>query len=90
VNKPIETAWKRFERMVVPADASAVQRSEMRKSFYAGAAIVFKVITQNVSEGEEVQESDLKLLDDIAREVDEFGVELDAAVLGIRHGGQSS
>jgi hypothetical protein len=89
MKKPIETAWNRFEQMVVPANASSVQRSEMRKAFYTGASIVFRIITQGVSEGEEIQDSDLQLLDDIAREVDQFGAELDAAVLGVKRGAVS-
>jgi hypothetical protein len=89
MKKPIEIAWTRFEQMVVPANASSVQRSEMRKAFYAGASIVFRIITQGVSDGEEIQDSDLQLLDDIAREVDQFGAELDAAVLGVKRGAVS-
>jgi hypothetical protein len=29
--------WEDFDRKVLPSDASAIQRSEMRKAFYAGA-----------------------------------------------------
>ena len=36
--KHIEKAWNSFERMVLPADVSAIQRNETRKAFYAGAS----------------------------------------------------
>lgn len=81
---PIKEAWERFERVVVPENAGAVQRSETRKAFYAGASIIFRIVTGGMSDGDEIQDRDLQLLDDIAREVEQYGAELDAAVLGIR------
>jgi hypothetical protein len=86
----IAEAWKRFEAMVLPASASAVQRSEMRKAFYAGASVMFQTVTQGMSEGAEIQEQDLQLLDGIAKEVEAYGAELDRAVLRQLAGGQSS
>lgn len=79
--KPIEDAWKKFEVMVVPNDAGPVQHSEMRKAFYAGASVLFRILTDRISSDEEPTEQDMRLMDDIAKEVDEFGQELDAAVL---------
>ncbi|MDE1138177.1 MAG: hypothetical protein PW999_00690 [Paraburkholderia tropica] len=36
--RTISEKWASFERAVLPSDCSDVQRSEMRKAFYAGAA----------------------------------------------------
>lgn len=79
--KPIEDAWKKFEVMVVPKDAGPVQRDETRKAFYSGAAILFQILINRIDKEEEPTEQDMRLMDDIAKEVDEFGQELDAAVL---------
>ena len=78
--KYIEPAWLRFETMVLPRDASAVQRSEMRKAFYGGAAILFRIITGRLEEGAEPTDADLRMMDDVSAEIDEYGEELDAAV----------
>ncbi len=34
-------AWRSYEKDVVPIDASAVQREECRRAFYAGATAMF-------------------------------------------------
>ena len=36
--------WENFERNVVPVDAGAAQRLQMRVAFYAGAASLMKVL----------------------------------------------
>lgn len=36
----LENEWQGFAKMVLPANASAVQRAEMRKAFIAGAYTV--------------------------------------------------
>lgn len=80
MTKYIETAWLRFEQMVLPRDASALQRSEMRKAFYGGASVLFKIIVDRLEAGEEPTEADLRMMDDINAEIDEWGQELDAEV----------
>lgn len=42
--KLIEHAWTGFERMVVPAQADALQRSEMQLAFFAGATAVLSAM----------------------------------------------
>lgn len=32
----IESEWKKFENAVIPKDAEAIQRQEMRRAYYAG------------------------------------------------------
>lgn len=41
----LETEWRKFEALVIPATAPEVQRTEMCKSFYAGAAVLMSVLT---------------------------------------------
>lgn len=40
----LETEWQKFEALVIPATAPEVQRTEMRKSFYAGATVIMSVL----------------------------------------------
>lgn len=37
--------WDRFEEMVIHPEAHIVQREEMRRSFYSGASIILKTIS---------------------------------------------
>lgn len=37
MDTPIKEQWESYEREVVPANASAEQRLETRRAFYAGA-----------------------------------------------------
>ena len=40
----IEKEWERLEQAVIPPTASTKQRLEMRRAFYAGAAITFHLL----------------------------------------------
>lgn len=42
--KTIFDQWRSYERDIVPAAASAVQREECRRAFYAGAAALFGLV----------------------------------------------
>lgn len=67
----IAEAWERFERAVL-TQASPLQRAEMRKAFYAGAHFVFFMLTNGISEGEEIRESDIQMLEGVAKELDDY------------------
>ena len=79
--KHIEAGWKSLEQMAVPRSASDTQRKEMRKAFFAGASMLFTLVTRGMSEGDDAQQSDMDLLNEIADEVNAFGAELDAELL---------
>lgn len=69
----IRFIWAVFEKMVIPVDASEIQRDEMRKAFYAGFTECFK-ITCDISE---LKEKDaLKVLDRLSLEGEEFFKEM--------------
>lgn len=55
----IQELWDSFNMLVVPTDASNVQRQEMRRSFYAGVEamcrIQFSITAPEVSEDEAVK-----------------------------------
>lgn len=79
----IERGWQGFERLVLPPDASGAQRRDMRRAFFCGASLLFYGILTQASGGpvDEVTEEDLHMMDGVQQEIDEFGEELDAAVL---------
>jgi hypothetical protein len=70
--------WRKFSAAVLPANCPDVQRVEMRRAFYAGAqAILFRVITSFAPESEPT-EADLKLMDDVHRELLDFAKDVEA------------
>lgn len=66
-DKFISQKWRSFEFTVLQGK-SRVQRVEMRKAFYAGAAAFFDVLTANVPE----DESDFSLMDSLKKELLDF------------------
>jgi hypothetical protein len=64
--------WDSFARAVLPPNAPADQRREMRRAFYAGAlGILFKVITALAPETEPTA-ADLAVMDDVHQELEDF------------------
>lgn len=74
MTRRIRAAWDSFEVSVIPKEAGPTQRAEMRKAFYAGAALLYGEIFSNLSEGEgEATEADLELINGLRDELIEFG-----------------
>lgn len=64
--------WDQFARLIFTKDTPAVQRSEMRRAFYAGAqSILFKVIASFAPESDPT-EADLQIMQDLSDELQEF------------------
>ncbi len=76
--RPVDEAWEIYERKVVPVNASAVQRDEMKKSFYAGSASLFFMITNSLEDGEEATARDLQLMDDIQDNITGYFAEMES------------
>ena len=71
--KTLAEAWASYEAKVLPRNCSDVQRSETRTGFYSGAAMVFAILTSNVSEGPgEPTDADDALMDNLHNEVKAF------------------
>ena len=47
--KTIREEWADFEQMVVPKEATQLQRKEMQKSFYAGFSSALYILTKEVT-----------------------------------------
>lgn len=64
--------WDQFARLVLPKDAPAIQRQEMRRAFYSGAqAILFRVIASFAPESEPTAD-DLQVMSNLEQELSEF------------------
>jgi len=65
----IEDAWRSFERAVLTPSAPAIQRTEMRRAFYAGAQALFTGILSMLDPGADATEADLGKMDAIQAEL---------------------
>ncbi len=68
----IETSWNSYREQCIPSTSPHVQVVESRRAFYAGAHTLFSEILASLSSGEDATEDDLKMLDDLKAELDEF------------------
>lgn len=64
--------WARYAIRVMPADAGEVQKQETRRAFYAGASAPFSVLLRSLAPEAEPTEDDLRMLDDLKAEFDQF------------------
>ena len=55
-----------------PIRADRTQRLETKRAFYAGASALLGSVAQNLTPGEEPEEPDLEMMDDIQYELEEF------------------
>ncbi len=74
--KLIEVGWIAYRQHVLPRDCSQVQLDETRMGFFAGAQHLFGSIMSILEPGAEPTEADLKRMDLIYAELDEFGKSL--------------
>jgi hypothetical protein len=74
--KLIEAGWASFELYVLPADASKVQHTEMRKAFFAGAHHLFVSMLMGLDPSSEPTEADLARVGQIHNELEAYVEEL--------------
>ena len=70
--KLVEAGFAAFAHFVVPKDAPAVQLREMQLAFMAGAEHVFSSIMNILDPGEEPTDADLRRMDLIHKELDDW------------------
>lgn len=61
---------------LLPQSAGLVQVQETRRAFYAGGAALFHVIVNELDPGDEPTEADLKKMDALKEEFDQFARDL--------------
>ncbi len=64
--------WDTFARLVVPRDAPAVQKQEMRRAFYAGGQSILHSIMLALSADADPTEGDVTMMGDLERELSDF------------------
>ncbi|MCY4429222.1 MAG: hypothetical protein OXC11_02365 [Rhodospirillales bacterium] len=74
---PIGDAFEKYRRMVVSAEAGAVQVAETRQAFFAGATVLFETIMAVLDPGEEPTADDLKAMETLDAELRAFGSQFD-------------
>jgi hypothetical protein len=84
--KTLAEAWGTY-RAILPQNASAVQVSETRNAFYAGARSVFSIILRRVTGEERDQEADDAVLDGLVAELEAFHAEMRARCASRREPG---
>lgn len=70
--KLIEAGFAAFAHYVIPKDAPPVQLREMRLAFMAGAEHVWSSVMNMLDPGEDPTTADLRRMDLIQREMDEW------------------
>lgn len=78
--KIIQGGWRAFEMLVLPESAPDIQRTEMRRAFFAGAHHLWGSIMSFLEEGAEPTPADLKRMDLINDELDAYVEELKRAM----------
>lgn len=74
--KTLEEEFASYLAAVYPdGGVSDIQLRETRNAFYAGCATVFYGISTSVSDGDEVQESDVAMMERISAQLDAFSAE---------------
>ena len=75
----VRALWDSYERAVVPKEAGLEQRTECRRTFYAGAGAVFAAIASIVDPTtEEVTVGDLLAMERIREELVQFARDVQA------------
>lgn len=64
-----QAEWEDFRDKVIPESASAVQVSETKKAFYAGALALISLTSTMFSEEREVTEKDINDYDSLVNEI---------------------
>lgn len=72
----VEAGWRSYELLVVPKDASTVQRQESRTAYYAGAQHLWASVFTVLSPDAEPTDLDMRRMDAIHRELERFVKEL--------------
>lgn len=81
--KIIAAGWVTLQSMVMPESASATQRIEMRKAFYAGAQHLFACIMTGLDGDDDLQptDADLHRMDLISAELEAFAREFETEIM---------
>lgn len=80
-DKLIMQAWISYRDTVLSPDCSDVQLRETFQAFFAGAAMLYHTVMISLAPGVEPTQEDILMMEDIAKEIDAFGAQLDKEIL---------
>lgn len=80
--KLMEAGWLSYKLMVLPEDASEVQRDETRKAFFAGAQHLYASVMGMLEPGAEPTMNDLRRMAAVDAELNQFVEQLKAQMAG--------
>lgn len=63
--------WDEFSK-ILPSNCSVVQKTEMRRAFYAGAQSILYKLMNSFDAGSDPSDTDLTLMEDVTTELNEF------------------
>ena len=75
--KLIEAGWQALRAMAISRDASEAQLSDLRIAFFSGAQHVFGSMMSMLDEDKEPTEADIKRMELIHQELEEFRRQLE-------------
>ena len=67
----IQENWDSFNALVIPKNADAIQRQEMRKAFYAGAGVMLNIFWA-IGDKSISEEAGLDILEGCSEEINMF------------------
>lgn len=73
--RPVAESWTTFLLMVVPTNASDIQRGEMRRAYYAGAEAVLQIMMKQLdhtTDPDEITDNDMRLMEDVHEDIVQF------------------
>lgn len=86
MRRRIGELWDSFAKAILPPDCSRIQREETRRGFYAGAFGAIDMISGAMSDEDEMTEDDLRVMNDLSKEREEYLEDLRRAAA--RQGGK--
>lgn len=76
--KSLAEQWTEFELSTGVATTSLIQRTEMRRAFYAGAASFLDAMLHGFTQNEEPEQEDYDYLNALTDEMEQFGRDIAA------------
>jgi len=76
--KSISEQWDDFSLRVGLYNVSSIQRQEMRRAFYGGAASILAALVTELDDNREPTEADMEYISSLHREIGKYGEDLRA------------
>lgn len=68
----IEDGWLSYAEHVLPSGASATQKRETRRAFYAGAGLLFEKLTNAVGPDDVSEDDGVEIMASVQTEIEAF------------------